>query len=328
MTIPWSEIGGADVDLILPNDDSLSYVKVAFDDQSLAAALSNTVAEPLSRSVISGQLWQMTYDGLLSPTQYAQFIDNEPLLSSASLLAQRTRSALSALRNFTNIARREADLNDFFDQALRARDLAEPGSDPHTIWTRTIALVGAYLPQRDDDIAFVLEHTTDQDLRWMLLSARAVAGTVSPAVLDDELASSGSASDVVAHLKAMTSLPGKRKDTLERLLHDKLSNDHLSAMIDGFTQYVHRAEASQALPDYFDKIEAIWASRSQELAERLIYGLYPFSDLLPGERPEDNTDVKAATRWLDESLDAPPALRKIILDQRDFHLRSLRNQMR
>ncbi|USR78637.1 aminopeptidase N [Arcanobacterium pinnipediorum] len=328
VTIPWSEIGGADVDLILPNDDSLSYVKVAFDDQSLAAALSNTVAEPLSRSVISGQLWQMTYDGLLSPTQYAQFIDNEPLLSSASLLAQRTRSALSALRNFTNIARREADLNDFFDQALRARDLAEPGSDPHTIWTRTIALVGAYLPQRDDDIAFVLEHTTDQDLRWMLLSARAVAGTVSPAVLDDELASSGSASDVVAHLKAMTSLPGKRKDTLERLLHDKLSNDHLSAMIDGFTQYVHRAEASQALPDYFDKIEAIWASRSQELAERLIYGLYPFSDLLPGERPEDNTDVKAATRWLDESLDAPPALRKIILDQRDFHLRSLRNQMR
>ncbi|QRV02960.1 aminopeptidase N [Arcanobacterium phocisimile] len=328
VTIPWTEIGGSDVDLILPNDDSLSYVKVAFDAESLAAALTNEVAEPLSRSVISGQLWQMTYDGLLSPTQYAEFIAREPLLSSASLLAQRTRSAQNALCSFTKLAEREAALNEFFDVVLRARELAEEGSDPYTIWTRTVATVGAYLPQRDADIADVLEHTSDQDLRWSLLTARAAGNAVSVAELNAELERTGTASDVVAHLSATTSLPGNRKNTLERLLNDKLSNDHLSAMIDGFTQYVHRAEANEALPDYFARIENIWAARSQELAERLIYGLYPFSDLEPGTKPSENADVRAATRWLDENPQAPAALRKIILDQRDFHLRALRNQMR
>lgn len=75
-------------------------------------------------------------------------------------------------------------------------------------------------------------------------------------------------------------------------------------MIDGFTQYVHRAEANEALPDYFARIENIWAARSQELAERLIYGLYPFSDLEPGTKPSENADVRAATRWLDENPQA------------------------
>ncbi len=326
VVVPWNEIGGEDVDLILPNDDALSYLKVAFDARSLDSALHNKISEPLSRSVVSGQLWQMVYDGLLQPGSYAAFVAREPLLSSASLLSQRTMSVMQAMRYFLAGRKRDESLNEFFDIALATRAQAAEGSDPFTIWTRTLATIGAMLPHRDADIAKTLEETSDTDLRWMLLTARAASGAIDAAELDAELERTGTASDVVAHLRALASRPGTRQETLDKLLNTKLSNDHLSALIDGFTQYLHADEARTALPDYFDRIEDIWRTQSQELAERLIYGLYPHSDLEPGTLPENNADIQAATEWLDKASQAPAALRKIILDKRDFHIRSLRNQ--
>lgn len=326
--IPWDAIGGVDVDVVLPNDDALSYLKVAFDARSLEAALVYDVEEALSRSVVSGQLWQMTYDGLLKPEQYAAFVGREPLLPSASLLSQRTTSALYAFRHFSPVDSRSEVLNGYFDMALASREQAEPDTDPHTIWTRAIALIGSLLSERDADVARILEETTDSDLRWMLLIARSASGAVTREELDAELARTGAASDVVSHLEATASLPGGRAETLNTLLTGALSNDHLQALVNGFTQYQHAAEAREALPHFFELIEEMWRTRSQELAERLIYGLYPMSDLAEGTLPEENADVVEATRWLDETPDAPAALRKIILDQRDTHLRSLRNQFR
>ncbi|QJC21775.1 aminopeptidase N [Arcanobacterium buesumense] len=328
VTVPWEKIGGEDVDLILPNDDALSYLKIAFDGRSLDSALHNRIREDLSRSVISGQLWQMAYDGLIQPGSYASFVAREPLLPSASLLSQRTDSAIQAIRFFLAGRKRSESFNAFFDIALKARDLAEPHSDPYTIWTRALATVAAVLPKRDEEVAEILQQTTDKDLRWMLLTARAACGTITVDDIDAELARGGTASDVVAHLRAVASMPGNREATVIKLMKADMSNDHLSALIEGFTQYLHSAEARQALPDYFGIIEDIWTSHSQELAERLIYGLYPMSDLEPGTVPEDNADVRAATQWLADATHAPAALRKIILDKRDFHVRALRNQAR
>lgn len=323
--IPWELIGGADVDLVLPNDDSLSYIKTAFDDVSLEAALTYDISEALSRSVVSGQLWQMTRDGRLSAHRYAEYVVREAQLADSNLLASRTRSTALALATFTSVGNRSHALRSFADHALAARDDAAPGSDQYTVWTRTVASVARHIPHMAE-LHAVLAQTTDQDLRWQLLVAGAANGTVDQATLDAELAATGGASDVVQHLRASASLSGTRSATVERLMNDQLSNDHLTALVDGFTQPLHAAEARRELPDFFARIEGMWESRSQELAERLVYGLYPMSDLENGHFPEDNADVRAATAWLETATDAPAALRKIIRDQRDHHLRALRNQ--
>ncbi|MDY5584916.1 MAG: hypothetical protein SPG61_03915, partial [Arcanobacterium sp.] len=104
---------------------------------------------------------------------------------------------------------------------------------------------------------------------------------------------------------------------LDSELND-LSNDTLQGMIDGFNQYLHRELAANYWSEYFAKIQAIWADNSQEIAERVAYGLFPFTDSAlnaEGIVCEDSS----LNQQIDEFLngDAPIALKKIIRDLTD-----------
>lgn len=160
----------------------------------------------------------------------------------------------------------------------------------------------------------------------MLLTARAATGAIGGAELDEELAQTGTAADVVAHLKANASVPGSTEEALAKVLSGTLSNDHVSALIDGLSQPMRVAETNAALPEFFDQLETIWTAHSQEISERIIYGLYPMTDLYDPSIPEDNVEVIAAKAWIDEHSNAPGALRKIIIDCHDDHRRMLRAQ--
>lgn len=325
IAIPLRKLGG-DVDLILPNDASLTYAKIALDDRSLDAALAYDVDDDLSRSVLSTILWQMTRDGLLSPQKYAAYVLRDANIDDSSILQTRTTNALRALATYTSADKREAALGAYFTAACEALSQTHPASDQKTIWTRAVARAGAVVPNSSETILELLTTVTDQDLRWELLEAAAVTDAIQQDDLDAELARTGSARDVVAHMEASASRRGDRAATLNRILRESLSNDELSALIAGFAQPLHQEEARAALDNYFSLLEHVWATKSQELAERIIYGLYPASDLPVGTEPEMNPDYVAASHWLSEHPEAPSALRKIILDQRDHHLRMLRNQ--
>ena len=160
----------------------------------------------------------------------------------------------------------------------------------------------------------------------MLLTARAATGAIGSAELDEELAQTGTAADVVAHLKANASLPGSTEETIVKVLSGTLSNDHVSALIDGLNQPLRAAETTAALPEFFDQLVTIWTAHSQEISERIIYGLYPMTDLDDAASPEDNVEVIAAKAWIDERSNAPEALRKIVIDCNDEHRRMLRAQ--
>lgn len=323
--ISLHEIGG-DVDFILPNDSSLTYAKIALDERSLAAVLEYDVDDALSRSVISTVLWQMTRDGLLSAQKYAQFVLRDAHLEDSSILQTRTTNVLRSLGAYTPADKRDEALSEYFNAAYAALGQTKANSDQQTIWTRAVARSGARTTQSAKTIINLLATVTDQDLRWELLQAAAVNDAITQDELDDELARTGTARDVVAHMEASASFSGGRAATLYRILNDSLSNDEISALISGFMQPLHNGEARAALSDYFGILEGVWESKSQELAERIIYGLYPLSDLELGTEPEENADYIAASAWLDSHESAPGALRKIIRDKRDEHLRQLRNQ--
>lgn len=322
VTVDWDEIG-ADADLILPNDRALSYLKISFDERSLASALAHEPEEPLAQCVVSSALWEMVRDGLLPAADYAHFTARSAEGTSSGLLAARTLNSVSALRTYTKAEVREAELESFFDAAV-----ANIAGDPDTrlIWSRAAARAGQSLPSRADAVVRLLESTTDQDLRWAYLAALAATGTANQDELDSELARTGTAADVVAHMYATASMPGTAADTLAKVLDGGLSNDHVQALIDGLRQPLRAAEKTAALGDYFGQLTEIWSTRSQEIAERIIYGLYPMTDLGEATSPQEHPDVVAAGQWLDANPEAPGALRKVILDCRDEHLRMLRAQ--
>lgn len=324
LTITWEDLGGEGVDLILPNDQALSYIKVDFDERSADAALSFELDDPLAQSVVTSALWEMVRDAKLPAADFAQFAARSGGSVGSHLLATRVNNALAGLLRYTPEHVRDAELAAIFDAAAYARETDDP--DTRLIWTRTMARAGAALPNRDDVIMRVLDDVDDQDLRWKLLTARAATGAIGADVLDEELAKTGTAADVVAHLQASASLPGSTTDALAKVMSGTLSNDHVSALIAGLNQPLRVRQTIAVLPDYFDQLVTIWGSHSQEISERLIYGLYPATDLEAGDAPDENPQAVAAKAWIDASSDAPAALRKIIIDCHDEHLRTLRAQ--
>ncbi|MBM7825412.1 aminopeptidase N [Arcanobacterium pluranimalium] len=325
--IPWSKLGGDDADAILPNDESLTYAKIGFDSRSLAAFLSMDVDDDLSRSVINTALWQAVRDAVITPRQYLAYISTTPQLADSALLSQRTQTMLFAAKNFEPGCTRNDLLKELFALAHRqVSDYSDLKRDQTLIWMRTLAATGSLLPHTCEILKHQLNELEDQDLRWQILIALAAHSQVSLEDLDTELARSASASDEVAYRQAVASMPNTRLQTIDLLLNNAntLSNTHVQALVDGFTHSCHSDEARSAFPHYFDHIESIWQRYSQEIAERIIYGLYPAPDLDSGKSESDLAD---ATAWLDKP-GTPAALRKIILDCRDDYQRKLRAQAR
>ncbi|MDP9805470.1 aminopeptidase N [Trueperella bonasi] len=322
--VPWEEIGGEGVDLVLPNDESLSYIKIDFDERSADAALAFELDDSFGQSIVTSALWEMVRDAKLPAAAFADKALRSGDHVAPHVLATRVNNAMFGLQRYVPVDERDAELTAFFEAATQARSDSE--SDVHLIWSRALARAGASLPHKDDVLASTLASTQDQDLRWMLLTARAGIGSIGQAELDEELAKSGTASDVVAHLQAWASLPGSTNEALEKLKGGGLSNDHVSALIAGLTQPLRVESTREAFPDYFEQLEAIWRLNSQEIAERIIYGLYPMSDFRSTETPEENADFREAEAWLTEHNSAPAALRKIVRDCQDEHLRALRAQ--
>ena len=91
--------------------------------------------------------------------------------------------------------------------------------------------------------------------------------------------------------------------------------DNLVALLDGYVE------------DYFASLTEVWSARSIELASRVVGGLYPgHQDAAPGMAPADHPVVQKSVEWLELHPDAPAALRRIIIEQQDQLLRSLRVQ--
>ena len=61
-------------DLVLVNDQDLSYAKVRLDPGSMSTALASVgrIVDPLARSLVWSALWNATRDGMLPATVYSR----------------------------------------------------------------------------------------------------------------------------------------------------------------------------------------------------------------------------------------------------------------
>ncbi|WP_448072020.1 aminopeptidase N [Georgenia yuyongxinii] len=326
-------------DLVLVNDDDLTYAKVRLDPASLATARRHlgALADALPRSLVWSALWNATRDGLLPAADYLGLVlRHGPGETDTAVLAGLTANARTAVEHYLPATRRPAGRDEQAAGAWERLLAADPGSDVQLVWARALAAAGAVAPSAAPRLRAVLAGEVSglplgPELRWSLWQSLAAVGAATQAELDGELVRDATADGATQHLAALHAVPdpGVKAAAWEQLLTPgALTNDHVDATLTGFAQSLHRELTAPYTERYFAALRGMWADHSIEIADRLVRGLYPaHQDAEPDRDPADHPVVRRTTGWLDAEPDAPAALRRLVVEARDHLLRALRAQL-
>ncbi|MFF4651360.1 aminopeptidase N [Streptomyces sp. NPDC001380] len=318
-------------ELVLVNDDDLTYCKVRFDDASLAALREGLgdVAEPLARALAWSAVWNMTRDGVLPAREYLalvlRFAGRE---SDIGVLQSLHQQAATALDVYVAPEHRAEAGRQLADGALRELRAAAPGGDHQLAWARFLARV-ASSPEHLRLVRGLLDGTeavdgldVDQELRWTLWQTLAAAGAATAADLAAELQRDDTASGRRLQLHALASRPtaeAKAEAWRSVVESDELPNALVEAQIGGFQQAGQRELTAPYAERYFAVLEDVWEKRTIEIALRIVSGLFPRLQTTP-------QTLAATDAWLEGRPDAAPALRRLVLEARDDLARALRAQ--
>ena len=325
--------------LLLLNDEDLTYAKVRLDAGSLATVLCSLdrIPDPMARALCWTALWNSARDGESPAARYVESVAAfGPAETVIGVLLNILENAATAVERYTPADGRDAVRASFLAAVANELDRATPGSDHQLAWARTLATVsrldGTLLPRVKgllDGSGPVAGLAVDAELRWQLWHALAANGQATAAELDAALAADLTASGREGHATALAARPDPqvKAEAWQAAVHsDELSNQLLSATIRGFTT----APAGLLDPyvePYFDSLRTVWSSRSIEIASRIVRGLYPEAqDLKAGTPPAGHPVLVRTDEWLANNGDAPPALRRIIVEQRSHLLRALTAQ--
>lgn len=328
--------------LVLPNDADLTYAKVGFDDHSLATLLASldTLGEPLARATAWASLWNMVRDASLPAPVFLDAVrrmaDSVDEVGVLQLLLDQTGAALAL---YSPPDARTREHTPTIDRVLELLLAAEPGSDRQLAYARGLAAL-ARDGGADAAVAGLLDGSlevaglaVDEELRWALLQAGAARGRIDAATLESELAAVPTAVASVGHALAVAARP---VPAVKRVAWDAalagtapdgrpLSNDALTATVQGFRLGSHGL-LDGFYDEYWPALTGVWSAMSIGQATRVVQGLFPLHQDLGAEGPDAHPVLLAADSWLDTNADAPRALRRIVLEQRDHLARSLRAQ--
>ncbi|CAK7284541.1 aminopeptidase N [Streptomyces sp. RM1] len=327
-----AELAGAEApDLVLVNDDDLTYCKTRFDAGSLATLQEHLgdLTDPLARALCWSALWNMTRDALLPARDFIglvlRFAGRE---SDIGVLQMLHAWARSALERYAAPAWRDTGGALLAEGALRELRAAGPGSEHQLAWARFFASTASAEP----DLALLtelLDGTTaiegldvDQELRWAFLEPLAAHGVADERSLAAELARDDTASGKRHQVRCLAARPSaevKARAWEQVVESDTLSNALVEATIAGFDQPSQRELTAPYAQKYFAAIERVWRERSIQIGMDVVSGLFPALQ----DRPET---LAATDAWLQAHQDAAPALRRLVLEARDDLARALRGQ--
>ncbi|MDX2708196.1 aminopeptidase N [Streptomyces sp. PA03-6a] len=328
------ELAGAErPDLVLVNDDDLTYCKIRFDEDSLATVRGHlgSLTDPMARALAWSAVWNMTRDGLMPARDYLglvlRFAGAE---TDIGVLQGLHMQARTALHDYAAPAWRGQGGRELADGALRELRAAAPGSGHQLAWARFYAAVASG-DAGADVLRGLLDGTekidgleVDQELRWTFLEALAAAGAADEAAVAAELARDDTASGKRHQVRCLAARPSvavKEQCWASVVESDALSNALVEATIAGFDQAGQRELLAPYADRYFDVIGRVWKERSIEIGMAVVRGLFPHHQ----DRP---ATLDAADAWLDGHADAPPALRRLVAECRDDLARALRAQER
>ncbi|MFF1696023.1 aminopeptidase N [Streptomyces sp. NPDC058257] len=326
------DLAGAEApELVLVNDDDLTYCKIRFDETSLDTLRQHLgdITDPLARALCWSALWNLTRDALMPARDFIglvlRFAERE---SDIGVLQMLHTWADSALTFYAAPEWREEGGRALAESALRELRLSEPGSQHQLTWARFFAAVAS--SEADLQLLRGLLAGTakidgldvDQELRWSFLGPLAATGVADEQTLAAELARDDTASGKRHQVRLLAARPSeavKAQAWASVVESDSLSNALVGATISGFARASQRELIAPYAPKYFAAIERVWAERSIQIGMDVVKGLFPHLQ-------DDQGTLEAADAWLASHESAAPALRRLVLEARDDLARSLRAQ--
>ncbi len=313
--------------LLLPNDEDLTYAKIALDPLSLQTAMAHIDAfdDSLARSLVLGSLWEMLRDGALAPSDFADVLlrvipveEHTVVLRTILRTTKQIPSMLLAtLRWFLPEAARPAMVDKSVNVIRTALDAAVPGSDKQ----QQLVVAYAALARHTDDLTrlqgildgsvVVPGLSVDQDLRWALLTQIAASGGASEDDIAAELDRDPSLAGREQALKARAAIPTAQAKTAAWALaieQDTQTNAALEAIGAGFRRCDDPALLRPFVESYLDMLEPVFADRSYAIAERCVKYFYPLD--IADAALRDRTRA-----WLADHEDAPAGLRRLVIEQ-------------
>ncbi|MER5841138.1 aminopeptidase N [Streptomyces prasinus] len=323
-------VGKARPAVVLLNDDDLSYAKVRLDEQSLAFVTEHLgdFEASLPRALCWASAWDMTRDGELATRDYLSLVlSGIGKESDIGVVQSLHRQVKLAIDLYAAPNAREALLNRWTEATLAHLRAAEAGSDHQLAWARAFAAT-ARKPEQLDLLDSLLDGTktveglaVDTELRWAFVQRLAAVGRYDESEIAAEYERDKTAAGERHAATARAARPSeeaKAEAWASVVESDKLPNALQEAVIAGFVQTDQRELLAPYTDRYFEALAGVWESRSHEMAQQIVVGLYP--SIQVSEETLEKTDA-----WL-ASTDPNAALRRLVSESRAGVERALRAQ--
>ncbi|MFI9364562.1 aminopeptidase N [Kitasatospora sp. NPDC053057] len=330
-TVVAEAVGRRRPDLVLLNDEDLTYCKIRFDADSLETLRTGLgdIRDELARALAWSAVWNLTRDGLMPARDYValvlRFAGQEGNIGVLQSLHAQSKTAVDL---YAAPEWRAEGARKLADGALHELRAAVPGSDHQLAWARFLAqtaggaehlgLVRGLLAgsARIDGLE------VDQELRWSLWLALAAAGQAADEELAGELAADNTAGGKRQYTQCLAARPtpeAKAAAWSAVIDSDELPSALVEANSAGFAIPAQRDLTALYAAPYFKLLERVWAERTIEIAMRIVGGFFPIAQT-------DEQTLAEADAWLDGHPQAAPALRRLVLERRDDLARALRAQ--
>ena len=321
--------------LILLNDDDLTYCSVRLDPQSLSTAIDRVgdIAESLPRTLVWSAAWEMTRQAELKARDFVALVQRGISAETEVGVVQRLLlQAQTAIGSYADPVWASAEgWADFANRLLELAREAEAGSDHQLAFVN--ALTGVSLsPWHTEVLNELLDAdpatvgldglVVDTDLRWRIVGALAAAGEVDAEGLETPFIDAEALRDPTAAgaRQAAAAAAGRPQAAVKEQVwakvvgDDSVPNITARSIIGGFAREGQDDLLEPFVSRYFDDIAGVWERRSSEVAQTVVVGLYPSWSV-------SEESVAAADRFLEG--DIPPALRRLVVEGQAGVVRSL-----
>ena len=328
---PVPELAGTTrPDLLLVNDDDLTYGKVRLDEVSAATLVGHAAAaDPLPRALLLGAAWDMTRDGEMRGRDFVRLVLRSiPAATDSTLLRMLLGQLTTTVRLYLDPAVRDGERDLAADALVDLARAAAPGSDAQL--QLVSAAAGSARSQAQlawvrgvlDGSAPLDGLAVDTEMRWTLLTALVAGGAAGEAEIaaEEQRDPTATGRERGARARAAVPTPQAKRAAWDRLFGDAaLSNQMIDAIVSGWASVHDETLLAPYVDAYHDQIRGLWESRTYAIAESIAAGAYPLA--LAG------ADLLAATQgWLDRNGEAPAGLLRLVAENRDAVARAVHAQ--
>ncbi|WP_297083893.1 aminopeptidase N [uncultured Demequina sp.] len=322
-------------DLVLVNDEDLTYAKMHFDERSVATAIAHAGAldDAMAQHLVLDTLWHMCRDGALSARAYiSAVLAAAPHVANSQVISSHLANLVIAARRFAEPASAVAIATDAADRLWDLLHEAPGGSDLQLALLRGFAGL-ACTDEHADQVQTLLDGTAtldglpiDSELTWDLVTALAVCGRADDASIDARLAADpGAAGDrrAAGARASIADVEAKRR-AWASIAHpdgELPANAEAYEIAIGLGRAGDPALLAPLVDDMLASLRPMFESMDAFMAMRTAG--YVFPSYLAGRVPDLESRLES---WLADNADAPPVLVKIVTEGLDEVRRALRAQ--